>query len=202
MKRQGWACSWQVALLAGVLVVPSALADEAPPTFIGSTNIVATNFGLGGCADVAGDLFVVDDTRACIYVFDGGLGLMRIWGGYGTATGPFPDPVDVAIAPTGAIYVLGSIGVQRYGPGQVFLGSFGQYGSGVGGIVSGTAIALDPYGDVYVADAGARLVRRYRADGTWVTEWPLPSVMAVGVPVMTPLVVFRVSPAGSVGDTE
>jgi hypothetical protein len=181
MKRQGWALSF--ALLAGVVAVPAAPADEAPPTFLGTTSIVATNFGLGGCADAAGDLFVVDGTRACIYVFDGGLGLMSIWGGYGTATGPLPDPVDVAITPTGFLYVLGSTGVQRYGPGQVFLGSFGQFGSGVGGIESGAAIALDPYGDVFVADAGARLVRRYRADGTWVAEWPLPSGPAAGVPV-------------------
>ncbi len=183
MNRQGWAWWWSLAVLVAGFPAGSVSADEAPPTFLGITSIVATNFGPGGGADVAGDLFVVDDTRSCVYIFGGSLSLLGIWGGYGTATGPFPNPVDVAIAPTGILYVLGSVSVERYGPSRVYLGSFGQYGSGAGGIQSGAAIALDQYGDVYVADSGARLVRRYRADGTWVTEWPLPPVTAAGVPV-------------------
>lgn len=183
MDRRKFALSLPVAVLIGALAPPTAPAQEAPPTMFVMQSYTGAEWGLGAGADVAGDLFVVDGGQARLLVFDGSLTLLSTWGGRGTATGPLPNPVDVAVAPTGNVYVLGGAIVQRYSPSRTLLASFGQAQSGAGALVSARAIALDMFGDVYVADPGARLVQRYRADGTWVIDWPLPPQPYPGVPI-------------------
>src|SRR5215471_7341517 len=54
---------------------------------------------------------------------------------------------------------------------QIYLIQWGSYGSGAGQFLSAVGIAVDPSGNVYVADPVAHRVQKFSAAGAYLTQW-------------------------------
>jgi trimeric autotransporter adhesin len=89
------------------------------------------------------------------------------------AAGPFTDPRDVAVGPDGAWYVAAGgdncVWVVRDGVSDPFAGQCDEADLGYGGdggpaidalLADPSGVAIDPYGDVFVADTGNHILRR------------------------------------------
>ena len=91
----------------------------------------------------------------------------------------FRNPVDMAIAADGAVYVVNRSYENR--PDGVhmtvctldeeYISAFGAYGEGDGEFVWPTAVAIDAAGNVYVADEWLNRITKFTADGEYVSKW-------------------------------
>jgi DNA-binding beta-propeller fold protein YncE len=87
---------------------------------------------------------------------------------------PFHYPTNVAISPTGEIYVsdgYGNARIHKFTPDGRLLFSWGQPGSGPGEFHVPHGIAVDCQGIVYVADRENSRIQVFTPDGSYVTEW-------------------------------
>jgi DNA-binding beta-propeller fold protein YncE len=104
----------------------------------------------------------------------------------GTGNARFQDPIDLALAPDGEVYVLdaGQRAVQAFSPEGSFLVSFGRPGTRPLELQQPRALAVGPDGAVYVLDDGRKTVVVFRG---WraVSEFPVgaPEEELVGVAV-------------------
>ena len=96
-------------------------------------------------------------------------------GGAGTPGSTFSRPADVAWDRDGNIYVADGIGsnnrVARFDKDGRFLAQWGSTGTGPGQFDGVKAIAVDPQGRVYVADAGNQRIQVFDAAGTFTREF-------------------------------
>ncbi len=88
--------------------------------------------------------------------------------------GPFSFPTNLAIGPSGDLYVTDGYGnarVHRFSPTGQLLHSWGEPGSGPGQfhVPHGIAIAAD--GTVYVADRENSRIQRFTPAGAFLDEW-------------------------------
>ena len=91
----------------------------------------------------------------------------------------FRNPVDMAIAPDGTVYVVNRSYENR--PDGVhmtvctldeeYISSFGEFGEGDGQFTWPTAVGLDSAGNVYVADEWLNRITKFTADGEFVSKW-------------------------------
>ena len=78
---------------------------------------------------------------------------------------PEPGPGDIAVAPDGSFYVTIGNDVQRHDANGALTASWLGAAPGAG------AIAIDQLGNVYVADRGANLVRKFAPGGALLAAW-------------------------------
>jgi DNA-binding beta-propeller fold protein YncE len=91
------------------------------------------------------------------------------------SAGPFNYPTNLAMAPSGDLYVsdgYGNARVHRFSDDGRLLQSWGEPGSAPGQfhVPHGIAVAVD--GTVYVADRENSRIQLFEPDGTYLTEWP------------------------------
>ncbi len=93
------------------------------------------------------------------------------WGDYASGPGLFNDPVGLAVAGAGDVYVLDTHNarVQVFRPDGAFLRMWGRLGQQPGQFMYPDGIAVGPDGSVYVT-SDAR-VQKFSEDGDFVTEW-------------------------------
>jgi DNA-binding beta-propeller fold protein YncE len=87
---------------------------------------------------------------------------------------PFHYPTNLALGPTGDLYVADGYGnarVHRFAPDGRLLQSWGQPGSGPGEFQVPHGIAVDADGTVYVADRENSRVQLFSAEGNYRGEW-------------------------------
>ena len=87
---------------------------------------------------------------------------------------PFHFPTNVAIAPTGEIYVSDGYGNARihiFSEEGKHLHSWGTPGAGPGEFHVPHGIAIDEEGLVYVADRENSRIQIFKPDGTYLTKW-------------------------------
>lgn len=87
---------------------------------------------------------------------------------------PFNKPTDVAVSPSGEIYVSDGYGnslVHRFSPSGELLGSWGSPGEGPGQFNVPHAVCVDAKGRVYVADRQNNRIQVFTPEGEFLTEW-------------------------------
>jgi len=90
------------------------------------------------------------------------------------AAGPFNFPTNLAIAPSGELYVADGYGNARihvFSPEGKLLHSFGAPGDGPGQFHVVHGIAIDPQGIVYAADRENSRIQRFTLDGRFIDQW-------------------------------
>jgi DNA-binding beta-propeller fold protein YncE len=87
---------------------------------------------------------------------------------------PFHYPTNLALAPSGEMYVsdgYGNARVHKFSPDGQFLFSWGTPGSGPGQFNLPHGIAVDSQGIVYVADRENSRIQLFAPDGAFLSEW-------------------------------
>ena len=90
------------------------------------------------------------------------------------SAGPFNFPCNLAVAPSGELYVADGYGnarVHRFAPDGRLLNSWGEPGAGAGQFHVPHGIAVDRNGTVYVADRENSRVQLFTAAGEYLAEW-------------------------------
>ncbi|TPW18358.1 MAG: hypothetical protein FD129_4, partial [bacterium] len=96
------------------------------------------------------------------------------FGGFGSVTGKFNQPTDVAADSAGNIFVMdtGNFRIQKFSPGGTFLQSFGSRGTGPGqfsGFFGPQNLATSKGGgNVLVSDVSGRKIQEFTAAGVFV----------------------------------
>ena len=168
------------ALLIGAIVFAVVVQRK---TSLQSAASVALIKPTGVAVDPSGNIYIADFpnhtirqvmTDGTMREFAGTRGDSGNRNGLGTAA-RFSNPADVAIGPDNALYVADcdNHAIRKITPGRVvstFAGQVGQGGHADGPATSAkfkfpTGLAVDPAGNVYVADIGNHVVRKITPDG-------------------------------------
>lgn len=91
----------------------------------------------------------------------------------------FRNPVDMAIAPDGSVYVVNRSYEQRpdgvhvtvFTLDEEYITEFGAAGEGDGEFVWPSAVAIDSKSDVYVADEWLNRISKFTKDGEFISKW-------------------------------
>jgi tripartite motif-containing protein 71 len=123
--------------------------------------------------DRDGNVYVADEDRNDIQVFDRDGTFLRRWGGPGSGPGQFNHPAGLAIDRDGNVLVADALNnrIQRLTPDGQFLGSWGEAGGGRGQFNMPWGVAVDREGRVYVADWRNGRVQQFDADGTYLASF-------------------------------
>ncbi len=87
---------------------------------------------------------------------------------------PFNHPSDIAVAPSGEIYVsdgYGNSSVHRFTAGGDYIASFGGSGRGPGEFIVPHSIRVAADGRVYVCDRENNRVQVFSPDGAFLDQW-------------------------------
>jgi DNA-binding beta-propeller fold protein YncE len=90
------------------------------------------------------------------------------------AGAPFNYPTNLALSPSGEMYVADGYGNARvhvFSADGRLLRSWGEPGGGPGQFRIPHGIAIDPHGTVYVADRENSRLQLFRPDGSFLAEW-------------------------------
>jgi DNA-binding beta-propeller fold protein YncE len=181
MRRLAIACCLSLAALAAA--APAA-GDFGYLTEWGEPGSGPGQFGhvLGVAADPAGNVFVADEINSRVQKFTPDGALLAAWGSEGSGNGQFFKLADVAAGPDGSIYTLegsfssdwalrGNDRVQKFDPSGNFLLEWGGQGPADGQFQNPRAIAVDPSGNVYVADSGGNRIEKFDPNGSFLLKW-------------------------------
>lgn len=104
--------------------------------------------------DQAGAIYVADEHRHDIQVFDSNWQFVRAWGTFGAGDGQLNRPCGLATAPDGNILVVDHLNhrIQTRTPEGEVLQQWGSQGSGPGQFDLPWGVCVDKQGLVYVAD--------------------------------------------------
>ncbi len=121
-----------------------------------------------------GDLWIAEthNYRVSVYRPDGTQ--VKAWGSVGTGDGQFVYASDVAVSPSGRVYVSdhGPVDrVQIFDTQGRFIKAFGGEGTGPGEFQRPLGLAIAPDGTLLVADAANHRVQRFTADGEFVAAY-------------------------------
>jgi TolB-like protein/sugar lactone lactonase YvrE len=172
------------ALLVGAIVFAVVVQRKTPGPAAASGPLIKPT---GVAVDPGGNLYIADFPNHTIRQvlpdgtmkdFAGERGTSGSTNGLGT-TARFSNPADVALGPDNALYVADcdNHAIRKITPGRVvttFAGQMGQEGHADGPAGNAkfkfpTGLAVDPVGNVYVADIGNHVVRKITPDGTVTT---------------------------------
>ncbi len=146
----------------------------------GAGNVYVAESGAVLSAPIVGD-------RVTKYDADGTF--LDVLAGPGSATGQVANPVSVAVAPNGNIYVLENGQPASGAPTEVSyfdplgnqLGAWGAYGTGIGEFKTPSGIAVDSVGNVYVADWGNDRVQKFSSTGVGLASWGVSNILDVDI---------------------
>jgi len=98
---------------------------------------------------------------------------LGFFGANGQGFGQFWNAFDLAVSPTGVVYVAdrGNNRIDYFGPDGSSLGQWGDLGSGPGQFRSPTGIDVDQIGFVFVTDPGNGRVQKFTSTGAFVAEF-------------------------------
>src|SRR5438067_468925 len=137
-----------------------------------------THFGRGDgeiiwptavAVDQDGDVYVADEERQDVQVFDQDGNFLRKWGSLGSDPGQFNHPSGLATDQDGNVLVVDSLNnrVQKVAPDGKPLQSWGEAGAGPGQFNLPWGIGLDRQGQVHVSDWRNGRVQQFSPDGSY-----------------------------------
>jgi DNA-binding beta-propeller fold protein YncE len=119
------------------------------------------------------NVYVSDERRHDVQMFDRDGNFLRRWGGLGSGPGQFNRPSGLAADPEGNVVVADSLNnrVQKFArDGQLVL-AWGEAGQGPGQFNIPWGITVDRQGRVYVADWRNGRVQQFDADGSYLASF-------------------------------
>jgi tripartite motif-containing protein 71 len=150
----------------------------------------------GVASDASGNVYVADFTNERIEKFDTNGGFLVMWGkgvnqttggnvcdgsggdvcgpgSAGSGDGEFNQPNDVAVDPSGNVYVADESNnrIQKFTSSGAYLAQWGTTGAGDGQIDVPTGVAVDSADNVYVADYANRRIDVFSTTGTFKRAW-------------------------------
>jgi len=155
-----------------------------PPVLIFDTdgNLLST-WGSGELMDGHGiyigpndEIFLIDRNAHEVLKFTTeGKVLLRLGNrGKPSLQAPFNSPADVALSPSGDIYIADGYGnsiVHRFDPEGKHISSWGERGDKPGQFTTPHGIWVDKNDRVYVADRENNRVQIFSAEGDFITQW-------------------------------
>ena len=160
---------------------PPVLKLDSDGTLLASWGQGMFSFPHGFAVDSDGNVWASDQRGHQVFKWDPGGRLLMTIGVRGEAGDPpvrLSEPTDVAIAPTGDIFVTEghsfSAGVNRvskFRADGTFVSSWGGTGSGAGEFNVPHTVALDSRGRVFVGDRGNNRIQIFDQDGQLLDIW-------------------------------
>jgi len=115
------------------------------------------------------NIYVTDEHRHDVQVFNKDGEFVRKWGSFGSKPGEFNRPSGVAINSQDHVYIVDHLNnrIQMFTSDETLLGTFGSAGSGPGEFNMPWGIAIDADDRVYVADWRNDRIQKFTADGQY-----------------------------------
>ena len=123
--------------------------------------------------DLDGNVYLADEWRQQISVFDNDGNYLVKWGRQGSGPGELDRPSGMTFGPDERLYIVDSANnrVQLFGKDGTFISSFGEGGDGPGQFALPWGISTDSSGDVYVADWKNHRVQKFTPDGAYLASF-------------------------------
>jgi DNA-binding beta-propeller fold protein YncE len=127
----------------------------------------------GVATDDQDHVYVSDDWRNTISVFDSSGKFLRQWGRSGSGDGELMRPAGLAVEKNGNIIIVdsGNDRLQVFKPDGSFVGKCGRSGSGDGEFNQPWGITLDKDGNIYVADWKNHRVQKLSPEGKFLMKF-------------------------------
>jgi DNA-binding beta-propeller fold protein YncE len=118
-------------------------------------------------------IYVSDEQRHDVQVFDRNGCFVRRWGALGSGEGQFNRPNGLAIDADGNVLVVDCLNnrVQRYSPDGRPLAQWGRAGTGPSEFQLPWGITVDRQGQIYVVDWGNHRVQQFDSSGRYLTSF-------------------------------
>jgi DNA-binding beta-propeller fold protein YncE len=126
--------------------------------------------------DSKGNLYVSDEHRHDVQVFDKDGNFLRSWGSFGSGVGQLDRPSGLAVERDDNVLVVDHMNnrIQRFSPDGRPLAAWGSPGSGPGQFNLPWGICSDAEGNVYVADWRNDRVQKFDAAGKHLCSFGTP----------------------------
>ena len=136
----------------------------------GSENLIQAPHGID--IDTSGNIYI-SDSNNFIEKFDSNGKFITKWGSNGTGNGQFLHPHDVAVDPSGFVYVGDYYipNIQKFDSNGKFITKWGSKGNGDGKFNHNHYIAVDSSGSVYEADRDNGYFQKFDSNGKFITKW-------------------------------
>lgn len=138
----------------------------------------------GITVDTAGNVYVADTHNHRVQQFTAAGAFLSKWGTNGATNGQFNQPAGIATAPDGTrILVADTFNhrIQRFAPPgtvpgaqPVFVNAWGAAGTGNTQFDHPEGVAVDPVGNVYVADTQNNRIQEFSPTGSFLAQWGTP----------------------------
>jgi len=140
----------------------------------GNNGAVAVGRPLGLAVDKNKNLYVVDGGSR-IQKYDSNGNLLTQWGSAGSGNGQFNLARDVAVDPSGNVYVVDTYNsrIQKFDPKGNYLTQWGSPGLGNGqfSVADAAYLAIDSSGNVFISDSAENRIQKFDSNGTYITQW-------------------------------
>jgi DNA-binding beta-propeller fold protein YncE len=123
--------------------------------------------------DSQGNIYLADEHRHDVQVWDRDHNFVRRWGGFGAGDGQMNRPAGLAVDAHDTILVSDTLNnrILRFSPDGTLLSMWGSPGSGNGELNMPWGIGVDRDGHVYVADWRNDRVQKFSRDGAYLTTF-------------------------------
>ncbi len=118
-------------------------------------------------------VYVTDEHRHDVQVFDPNGNFVRKWGSFGSDPGEFNRPSGVAVDSHDHVYIVDHLNnrIQKFTNDGTLLGMWGSAGSGPGEFNMPWGIGVDNDDQIYVADWRNDRVLKFTADGQYLASF-------------------------------
>jgi streptogramin lyase len=123
--------------------------------------------------DAGGNVYLLSNVTYTVQVYTVGGNFIREFGGFGSGSGKFYDPIGIAVDNAGSVYVSDAHmhNVQKFSYTGEYITQWGGFGSGNGKFNSPNGIAIDHVGSIYIVDQGNNRIQKFSSSGSFITAW-------------------------------